>query len=307
MATRRQLLAAGVTKARIRSRLGTGEWQRVFHGVYVLSSGAIAPRALVWAAILFSGAGAAAGPRTSLWLAGAFDDPPSRFDVVVPEGRRIRGSERFALHRRARLSDALHPAASPPRLRVEPATIDLCRELKEADEVIGLLSGVVQRGLTTVSRLRGELEERRQLPHRALIVTVLADIEYGVRSVLEHEWLNNVERAHGLPPSTLNRPDDRCGRREYRDAEFKEYSLVVELDGARWHGGDQAVRDRRRDNRVTVSGRLTLRYGWEDITHDPCGVAAEVAAVLRSQGWTGTVRRCGPTCSVSNDHPEQSD
>ena len=26
--------------------------------------------------------------------------------------------------------------------------------------------------------------------------------------------------------------------------------------------------------------------------------AAEVAEVLRSQGWTGTLRRCGPGCSA---------
>ena len=47
-------------------------------------TGPIPPRSLLWAAILRAGPGAAAGPRTSLWFAGAADAPPTLFDVVVP-------------------------------------------------------------------------------------------------------------------------------------------------------------------------------------------------------------------------------
>ncbi|MDQ1286529.1 MAG: hypothetical protein QG622_94 [Actinomycetota bacterium] len=300
VATRQQVLSAGVTVSQLRRRLASGEWQHAYRGVYVLFSGPIPPRSLVWAAILAAGAGAAAGPRTSLWLAGAYDRPPSPLDVVVPSNRNPLGVDRIVIIRRRDLVAAIQPGTRPPRLRVEAAALDLCRRLDRSDAAVDVITRVVQRRLTTAARLRGELDARRTYPRRRLLIGVLTDVEHGVRSVLEYEWLNTVERAHGLPPSTLNRPDDQCGQREYRDAEFKEYALVVELDGREWHGGDQVVRDRQRDNRVTVSGRRTLRYGWHEIANDPCGVAAEVAAVLNAQGWTGRPRPCGPRCSIGS-------
>jgi very-short-patch-repair endonuclease len=70
---------------------------------------------------------------------------------------------------------------------------------------------------------------------------------------------------------------------------------VVELDGRDAHPDAERFRDRRRDNRVVVSGRLSLRYGWREISDDPCAVAAEVAAVLRHLGWVGEFRMC-PRC-----------
>jgi len=39
------------------------------------------------------------------------------------------------------------------------------------------------------------------------------------------------------------------------------------------------------------------------VTDDPCGVAAQVAAVLAAQGWTGTLHPCGPTCRAALSLP----
>ena len=60
----------------------------------------------------------------------------------------------------------------------------------------------------------------------------------------------------------------------------------------RWH-------DTRRDNANLVQGAVTLRYGWPDVTEKRCQTAAEVAAVLRRNGWKGTLRRCGPDCKAA--------
>ena len=37
---------------------------------------------------------------------------------------------------------------------------------------------------------------------------------------------------------------------------------------------------------------------WPDVTEYRCRTASEIAEVLRSQGWTGTLRRCGPGCTA---------
>jgi hypothetical protein len=59
----------------------------------------------------------------------------------------------------------------------------------------------------------------------------------------------------------------------------------------RWH-------DPRRDNANLAQGARTLRYGWPDVTEYRCRTAAEIAEALRGQGWTGTLRRCGPGCTA---------
>jgi len=301
LATRRQLLELGIAPGLLRARLADGRWQQVHAGVYATFSGPLPPRAVIWAAILRAGPGAAAGPRTSLWLAGAIDKAPRSPDVIVPADRRVRGQVPFVVERNRRLSLDLHPAALPPRLRTEAAVLAVCDHVDRPEAVVDLVIRVVQRRLTTADRLRGSLASRPRQRWRSLLGEILADVDHGVRSALELRWIRDVERAHGLPPSSLNRVDDGPTGREYRDAEFVEYGLIAELDGRLAHPTDRAFRDRRRDNRVTVSGRSTLRYGWHEITQDSCAVAGEVTAVLQTLGWTGAPRPCSPHCGLTRD------
>jgi hypothetical protein len=86
------------------------------------------------------------------------------------------------------------------------------------------------------------------------------------------------------------------GPSRWRDVEYETYRVIVELDGRVGHVEDGAFRDRRRDNHSTVRGRVTLRYGWTDTVADSCGTAAEVAQVLRANGWPGQPRACGQGC-----------
>ena len=57
---------------------------------------------------------------------------------------------------------------------------------------------------------------------------------------------------------------------------------------------ERRFRDFRRDNEVVAAGESVLRYGWPDVTAHPCAVAAQVAGVLQTRGWTGLPKRCGP-------------
>ena len=75
--------------------------------------------------------------------------------------------------------------------------------------------------------------------------------------------------------------------------------MCVELDGAAAHPAEGRWRDTHRDNENFVQGARTLRYGWPDVTEHRCRTAAEIGAILRRRGWTGTARRCGPTCPAA--------
>jgi hypothetical protein len=299
VAGRAQLLGSGVTASQIRRQLTTGRWQLLAPGVYATFSGPVPPICWMWAAQLRAGPGAVAGPRSTLWLVGATDRPPTAFDVLVPWNRRVRNVEPFVVRRRRDLDAVAHPSACPARMRIEDAVLDLAADQTGAEGVIAVVLRVVQRRLTTSARLRRRLAGRRAHRWRALLEDLLIDTARGVQSPLERRWVHDVEQAHGLPTAAVNRADDD-GRRRYRDAEYLPWGLVCELDGREAHPDDARFRDRRRDNQVTVSGRRTLRYGWREVVTDPCGVAAEVASVLRDLGWTGTPHPCGPDCRLTS-------
>ena len=98
-------------------------------------------------------------------------------------------------------------------------------------------------------------------------------------------------KAHGLPRG--RRQKSRAGLSHVSDVGYDEWALLLELDGRDGHIEEGAFRDRRRDDAFAVRALLTLRYGWYDVTDNPCAVAWQVATVLRPRGWPGDLRRCG--------------
>ncbi len=76
---------------------------------------------------------------------------------------------------------------------------------------------------------------------------------------------------------------------------YRQYLLIIELDGWVGHVDQGRHRDRRRDNEHATSGALTLRFGWEEVTGEPCAVARDVAEVLVARGWSGFPVSC-PGC-----------
>jgi len=294
--TRRQALMSGMTPGQVRARVRSGRWRSLGPGVLVTFTGPLPPEAELWAALLRAGAGAVAGPRTTLWLLGLRDEPPS-WDVLIPAHRRVREDHSAAagVRRRKDLDLDRHPTATIPQLRVEAAVIEACAVAPRPEQVIDLVLAAVQRRLTTAGRLDGYLRARTRHRWRGLLIDLLAQTQDGVRSPLERRWVLDVERPHGLPSGRLNHREDTAEGVRYRDVEYA-WGVICELDGREAHPDEARFRDRHRDNRVAVSGRITLRYGWREVVGEPCAVALEVAQVLRRRGWSGEVRPCGSAC-----------
>ncbi|HEY6797509.1 MAG TPA: type IV toxin-antitoxin system AbiEi family antitoxin [Kineosporiaceae bacterium] len=297
---RHQLLLLEGSDARARRGVRTGRWQVLVPGVYAVFTGPVPMASRLWACLLHAGPGAAAGGDTALWLAGVRDRSPDVLEVCVPHGRRVRPVPGCVVVRRRQLSRLVHPALRPPRVRVEEAVLDVTDRCGAPAVIVDVLLTAVQRRLTTPERLCEALARRPRHRGRGLLLEVLAEAAEGVRSALEHRYLRQVERAHGLPRALRNaaRPGPSGGT-EYPDLRYDPWRVTVELDGAVAHPAEHAFRDRARDNRGVVAGRATLRYGWREVAHDPCGVAAEVAAVLTSRGWTGRARACGRGCGAA--------
>jgi hypothetical protein len=295
---RRQLLANGLTPRQSRRALDSGRWRQWHPGVYLTFTGPVSEEARIWAAVLYAGAGAAVGGRTALWLAGAVTQLPEQLEIWVPHPRQVRSVPGLRIRRARELQKYVHPVALPPRVRLEVAVLDVADRLDHQESVVDVVLRVIQRRLTTASRLTEQLKDRPRHRWRRLLMDVLVEATGGVASALELRYTRDVERAHGLPPGCRNHPEDGTIGRRYHDVRYESFGTVVELDGREAHPVEEAFRDLRRDNMGTVAGDRMLRYGWRDVAGRACAVAAQVGGVLHVQGWTGTLRRCGPACLV---------
>ena len=78
-------------------------------------------------------------------------------------------------------------------------------------------------------RARGRMRWRVQLD------SALSDIADGVMSPLEHRYVRDAERAHGLPAARRQVLIIRGTRRQYLDNLYEELGIGVELDGQAYH------------------------------------------------------------------------
>jgi hypothetical protein len=233
--------------------------------------------------------------HTAAELFGLVHRSSSLIHVTIPGDRRVTGIPGLAVHVAARADQAVHPALTPPRTRIEETVLDLAQVAATSEDAYGWVTTALGRRLTTQPRLMDALSLRKRTRWRLELAAALTADWQGVHSVLEHRYVRDVERPHGLPWSSRQVRVRRGTRSEYRDVVYEEYDVAVELDGRAAHPGDTRWSDIRRDNGAGADGIITLRYGWTDISQHPCLVASQVARALRRGGHTGA-RACSPGC-----------
>ncbi|GAA3192261.1 DUF559 domain-containing protein [Dactylosporangium siamense] len=299
--TRAQAIAAGLTEDAVRAQLRAGRWRRAFNGVYWTFSGPPARTATLWATLLTAGRGAVFSHETAAELLGLLDQPAETIHMSLPSDRRIRTLPGVRWHHRTVAAVAV-PAREPARTSVVDTVLDLTQTATTVDDAISWLVRACGRRLTTSGRLLAGIEARQRLRWRDALTSAVADVSAGCHSLLELRYLRDVERPHGLPAGTRQRRRRTGAATAYRDVEYDEYRLIVELDGQAAHLDPR--RDRHRDNAATIQGWSTLRFGWADVNTRPCETATVVTAALHQAGWTGTPTRCG-TCRIPRQ-PEGS-
>jgi hypothetical protein len=305
--SRRQVLAVGCTDGDIERWIRRRDLAGRHAGVYVDHTGPPTWLQRAWAAVLFAWP-AALSHDSALGSAvpdrDRFARRPASIDgsihVAVDRTRRVVDLDGVKAHRVIGFDAKVLWNVGPPRMRVEEAALDAAASRPTPIEALAVVADACQAGLTTPERVRSALLSRRRMRHGAWLRACLDDIVAGVRSVLEHRYLARVERAHGLPRGRRQGagrlPD---GPSVWRDVEYPDLGLVVELDG---RFGHVALLDRGddldRDLATWVAGRRTVRLSWAQVCHTPCRTAAAVARLLQSGGWKGRPRPCGPGCRV---------
>ena len=298
VAARSQLLQAGLAPHDVRRLVRRRDLVPLHPGVYLDHTGAPTWLQRAWAAVLLH-APAALCHASALR---AVDGPgragePGPIHVAVDRQRGLDTVPGIRLHRLSGLSTRVVWSASPPRVRIEEALLDVAAEAAGDFAAIGVLADAVQARRTTAERLIAAADGRPRLARRDFLRAVLTDIAEGTGSVLEHGYLKRVERPHGLPRGQRQaRTDGVRGNTAYRDVLYPRFGQVVELDGRAFHdSAGQRDLDLDRDLAAAVSGLATVRLGWGQVFERPCWTAYRVGALLRARGWTGEVRHC-PSC-----------
>ena len=301
--SRCQALDSGLSSDAIRGRLRTGSWRQLQRGVYATFTGQPPREAMLWAALLRSGASAIISHQTAAELDGLSDRTSPAVHVTVPTTQHIRGVTDLIIHRSSRIVVARHPVLRPPRTRIEETVLDLTQTARSSEDAFHWLSRACGSRLTTASRLQAALSQRKQARYRNELESGLAAITDGVHSTLEYRYVRGVERPHDLPVAQRQAKITLGRTRRYLDNLYEEFGVAVELDGHAAHLVHDRWRDVHRDNALTGAGIITLRYNWTDVTERACEVAAEISAVLRRQGWAGNPRPCRRRCPAQPRRP----
>jgi hypothetical protein len=295
--SRQQLLAAGLGAQWIFRRLERGRWQQLHRGVYAVFTGSPRRETWLWAAVLRAGPSAVLSHLTAAELHGLLDHPAGSIFVTIPSARRVEVPG-LIVRTSARIAQAQQPNRHPPRTTVAETTLDLAEIADTFDDAITWITRACGRRLTTEERLRSAMAARKKMRWRAELSDVLGAVGGGVHSVLEHRYLRDVERAHGLPRSRRQVRVVIDGRAVYRDAYYEEYLVAIELDGRASHPDDERWRDYRRDLQAAADAIVTYRLSWRNVDRDGCETAALLARALQRRGWKGQPKPCSPRCPV---------
>lgn len=288
--TRAQLLAAGLTRRRVRSRVRSGGLRPLHLGVYILGplSGPLEPeRARVMAAVLACGPGALLGYTHAGWLWQVTEKPPASrpVEVLMPPGRTPARRPGIRAHRPGRLGPGEIstvegvPVTSPGRTLCDLASVLSRRELERA------VARAERLELIDAPELRKLVERQRGRPGGPLLRSVL-ERDGGpafTRSEAELRLLELV-RGSGLPE-----PETNVVAHGYEiDFLWREWGIAVEVDGFAYHSSRRSfASDRRRDAELLDAGIIVIRVTWEQIVREPTRTMVTIGRALERSRLAG--------------------
>ena len=269
-----QLVELGLAPSSVRSRAQRHRLHRIHHGVYSLVPRALlTPKGHWMAAVLACGPKAVLSYRDAAALHGLRATRRSKIDVTVA-GRAWRHRAGIDIHRSTALT------------RADVTTIENIPCTSVARTLLDL-AAVVSRRATERAFDQAEVEEVFDL--RAITRQLERNPNHRgaskVRSILHEHYIGStptwseLEEGHfaicrriGIPLPLVNQwVDFRDGEPPVRaDFLWREQRVIVEADGERYHGTQQArQRDPRRDQRALLAGWRPIRTTWRQVMRRP--------------------------------------
>ena len=254
VASRTQLLAAGVTRRQIERRVERKVLRPVYRGVYAAGHGVLSAEGVWMAAVLAAGKDAV----LSHWSAG------SLLRLRVGRGPRTHVTCRRA--RRSNPSITFHRGALPPdEITHENAipTTTPARTLLDLAPLLpipSLTRMVATAGPSEAAPVSELLERYPRRPGAAKLRAIVAKPIAFTRSDLEAIYLHRFAEA-GLPAPHVNSVVEG----NEVDFAWPDHGVIAELDTYVTHGSrDAFIRDRERDRKLAVAGWRVVRLTDED-------------------------------------------
>lgn len=261
---------------------------RVHQGVFRLASTPVTFEGRAMAAALAGGRGAVVSHSWAARLWGATRVPLTEQPEITCPGRvphRIVGVTAHSSRELDRCD--ITQSQRVPVTSGARTAVDLSHDRLDEAKAIALVDDLI--GMRATTRRWQYLRAFHLVRGRAGVHTIVRITKPGAegefRSWLERHFADGVVSAFELPRPSYNVPVyDERGRIGLADALWQLGCEVVgEVDGPRFH---HLPEDRRRDNqktnRYTVSGRIPLRFSYEDILSRPAEVADQIRRALRA-------------------------
>ncbi|MGH9042727.1 MAG: type IV toxin-antitoxin system AbiEi family antitoxin domain-containing protein [Acidimicrobiia bacterium] len=283
--SRRQAIAAGLTSKQVRARVESGRWRRVLPGVYVIAGAPSSWEQDAMVPLLAGPAGTVLSHLTAAAMVGLCDPPPIPH-VTVPRlasgrfGNAIVHRPKAPLEPLDRQDVGPFPCTTPARTLVD------CAALLGDDDYCGLLDTALCRGLASAAEVRAAATRAARAPGRDGLPRLEQALQVwapGPAPGSPAEMrLARLIVGWGLPcpERQVEIRDERGGFVARCDLGWREQKVVLEYDGAEWHGPRRAPLDATRQRRIEALGWRVIRVRKTDVKPPARALRAELLAVF---------------------------
>jgi very-short-patch-repair endonuclease len=283
VASRRQLVRAGVPRWFLRNELRQRRWQSGGRQTVVVHNGPVGVDALRWIAVLEVGRRAALDGVTALQQAGVAGLDDTVIHVSTPRGSTPGKPSGVKVHetRRFVATDVLTNGI--PRMRPAVAAIHAALWARSDRQAKLFVLLAFQQRKASLAELTAVLGRVRRHRRRAVLRQVLAQLAAGSQSLGELDVTAGLRR-RGLPVPVQQAVRRRKDGKEYLDCDFPDDDLALEVDGAGHDAPAAKLADLLRDLRLVIEGRQVIRIPLVAWALDEEAVLDLLAEVFRSRG-----------------------
>jgi hypothetical protein len=268
VATREEMLGAGISRSEIARRVEKGALIRQYPGVYRVGHAAPSIDSDYMAAVKACGDAAMLSGLAAAHLLQLVKGKPPPPEVTAPTERQVRGVKTRRARRRATKVRGI-PLTTVPETLVDLAAELSPEELARACHEAGVKYRTTPRQVGTVLKRRPNARGARRL--RA----VMSGDTPVTLSEMERVFFE-VLRPTGLPLPEANRV--ASGRRV--DLRWPG-RLTAELDSYRFHNSRYSwEQGQRRQREARGRGEEFRRYSWTDVTDEVEAMVADIRQVL---------------------------
>lgn len=285
VASRRQLLALGLTRWDIAAELRAGRWRQHHRQTICVHTGPLGQRARLWHAVIEAGTRAVLDGTGSLVAAGLTGFEIDHVRVSVPRGGKILTSPGTLVRQTRRLRPSDVVAVGIPRVRTPVAAVRAGLWATSDRQAALLVTMTVQQRLATAEQVAAALLDVRRDKRRRFLERVVLDLLGGAESLGELD-VAGICRRRGLPmPDRQVVREGRNGR-YYLDIVWERYRLVLEVDGIHHAWATSVIGDALRQNDLSLQALTVLRLPLLGLRAAEDEFFAQVEAGLVAAGWT---------------------